>query len=127
WVWVMQIILGVGMFVVAGLSPHGNSAPFWIALSVLAILLATHDIACDGFYVQALDRCEQALYAGTRIAAFQVAKIVGSAGLVVLAARTNWQIGFAAAGVLMLLTSAANRAVMPHPDVQRAEGATPHA
>ena len=70
------------------------------------ILHATHDIACDGFYLQALDRKGQALYAGTRIAAFRVAMIVGSSLLVVLAGRTSWQIGFGAAGVLMLLTAA---------------------
>jgi PAT family beta-lactamase induction signal transducer AmpG len=127
WVWVMQIVLGVGMFGVASLSTHGNSAPLWIGLSALAILLATHDIACDGFYLQALDRKGQALYSGTRIGAFQVAKIVGSSGLVVLAARTNWQLGFAAAGVLMFLTAATNRAVMPSPAERHPEGARTHA
>ena len=127
WVWMMQIILAGGMFVVAAIALRGNSAPFWIGLSVLAILLATHDIACDGFYLQALDRPGQALYAGTRIAAFQVAKIVGSSGLVVLAGATNWQLGFAAAGVLMLLTAATNRGVMPKPTEQHPAEALPHA
>src|SRR6266496_2361257 len=35
WVWVMQIVLGVGMLGVASLSTHGNSAPLWIGLSAL--------------------------------------------------------------------------------------------
>ena len=56
WVWVMQIIVGLGMFGVASVSSHGNSWPLWVGLGTLAILLATHDIACDGFYLQALDR-----------------------------------------------------------------------
>src|SRR5262249_50684150 len=115
WVWVMQIILAVGMFGVAGLSIHGNSLWLWLGLGTLAILLATHDIACDGFYLQALDRPGQSRYAGTRIAAFQVAKIVGSSGLVFLAAHKGWQLGFSAAGALMLVTAATNRTVMPHP------------
>src|SRR5262245_52231934 len=127
WVWMMQIILGLGMLAVASLSSHGNSLPLWIGLGTLAILLATHDIACDGFYLQALDRRGQALFAGTRIGAFQVAKIVGSSALVVLAARKGWQVGFGAAGVLMFLTAATNYAVMPHPTERRSEAAHPHA
>jgi PAT family beta-lactamase induction signal transducer AmpG len=127
WVWVMQIVLAVGMFAVASLSSHGNSLPFWVGLVALAIFLATHDIACDGFYLQALDRHGQALYAGTRIGAFQIAKIVGSSGLVVLAARRGWQVGFAAAGVLMLITAATNRLVMPHPIEHHRREARRHA
>jgi PAT family beta-lactamase induction signal transducer AmpG len=127
WVWMMQIIVGVAMFGVASVSSHGNSWPLWVGLGMLAILLATHDIACDGFYLQALDRKGQALYAGTRIGAFRVAMIVGSSFLVVLAARRGWQVGFSAAGVLMFLTAATNFWVMPHPPERKAEGATPHA
>src|SRR4029078_7904669 len=87
WVWMMQIVLGIAMFGVASLSSHGDSCALLIGLGVLAILLATHDIACDGFYLQALDRKGQALYAGTRNAAFKLATIVGSSFLVVLGAR----------------------------------------
>ena len=70
---------------------------------------------------------DQALYAGTRIGAFRVATMVGSSFLVVLAARTSWQLGFGAAGVLMFLTAATTSAVMPHPPEHKASGATPHA
>jgi PAT family beta-lactamase induction signal transducer AmpG len=127
WTWVMEIVLGIGMFVVAGLSHHGNSFPLWAGLGIVAILLATHDIACDGVYLQALDRHGQALYAGTRIGAFFVARLVGSSGLVVLAGRTNWRIGFSAAGVLMFLTAITNRFVMPYPPERHPQAARPHA
>ena len=127
WVWVMQIVLGLGMLGVASVSGHGNAWPLWVGLGMLAILLATHDIACDGFYLQALDRKNQALYAGTRNGAFKLATIVGSSFLVVLAAHRGWQIGFSAAGVLMFVTAATNFWVMPRPPEQKAKGATPHA
>jgi MFS transporter, PAT family, beta-lactamase induction signal transducer AmpG len=115
WLWVMQIILGIAMLVVAAIAPTGNLTAFWAALSVLSILHATHDIACDGFYLQALDRKGQALFAGTRIAAFRVATLVGASALVWVAAQTSWMIGFGAAGVLMLATAGTNRLVMPQP------------
>ena len=115
WLWMMQIILGLGMLGVASVVPSGNLTMFWVALGVLSILHATHDIACDGFYLQALDRAGQALFSGTRIAAFRVATIVGSSALVYLAGKTTWELGFAAAGGLMVLTAILNRWVMPHP------------
>ena len=121
WLWVMQLVLGLGMFAVAAIAPHGTLRAFWIVAGVLAILSAVHDVACDGFYLQALDQDGQATFAGTRTAAFKLATIVGSSALVYLAAKTSWTIGFGAAGVLMLVAGVANRSLMPipaerHPD-----------
>lgn len=123
WLWVMQLVLGLGMFAVAAIAPHGTLRAFWIVAGVLAILSAVHDVACDGFYLQALDREDQATFAGTRTAAFKLATIVGSSALVYLAAKTNWTLGFGAAGVLMLVAGVANRSLMPipaehHPDAE---------
>jgi len=124
WLWALQLILGGGMLVVAGIAPSRNLTTFWIAMSALAVVHATHDIACDGFYLQALDRRQQALYAGTRLGAYRLAMIVGSSILVVLAGRTSWLLGFGAAGVLMILTALVNAAIMPHPPERHAEGAS---
>jgi len=123
WLWLMQIILGLAMIVVAAIVPSRNLTLFWAALGVLAILHATHDIACDGFYLQALDRKGQALFAGTRNAAFKVATLVGASALVWVADHSSWSIAFGAAGVLMLLTAGVNRIVMPHPPEQHPQEA----
>ena len=83
---------------------------------VLAVLHATHDIACDGFYMQALDRKGQALFSGDahgrlpRGDGWSVRRCSSF-----WPGRTNWMLGFGAAGVLMILTGVTNRAVMPHP------------
>ena len=115
WLWVLQLVLGLGMFAVAAVAPSRNLTAFWLMVSALAIVHATHDIACDGFYLQALDKHGQALYSGTRLGAYRLAMIVGSSVLVVLAGKTSWLWGFAAAGVLMILTAVVNAAIMPHP------------
>ena len=99
WLWVLQLVLGLGMFAVAAIAPSRNLTAFWLMVSALAIVHATHDIACDGFYLQALDKHGQALYSGTRLGAYRVAMIVGSSVLVVLAGKTSWLWGFGAAGV----------------------------
>ena len=121
WVVLLQLLLGAGMFGVAAISATRNMAVFWTALGVLAVVHATHDIACDGFYLQALDKAAQALYSGVRIAAFRIAMIVGSSVLVVLAGQTSWALGFGAAGALMILIGLVNMLVMPR--VGKGDGA----
>ncbi len=115
WLWVLQLVLGLGMFAVAAVAPSRNLTAFWLLVSALAVVHATHDVACDGFYLQALDKHGQALYSGTRLGAYRLAMIVGSSLLVVLAGKTSWMWGFGAAGVLMILTALVNAAIMPHP------------
>lgn len=115
WLWVLQVVLGAGMVGVGLIAPSRNLTAFWFAMAALAVVHATHDIACDGFYLQALDRRGQALYSGTRLGAYRLAMIVGSSGLVVLAGKTSWLLGFGAAGVLMVLVGLLNAALMPHP------------
>jgi PAT family beta-lactamase induction signal transducer AmpG len=124
WVIATQVVLAGGMMAVAAASQAQGFTLFWIVASLLAVVHATHDIACDGFYIQALDRHDQALYAGVRTAAFRVAMIVGSSALVVLAGRTSWLLGFGAAGVVMLATAMVNALVLPHPPERRPEEAT---
>jgi PAT family beta-lactamase induction signal transducer AmpG len=115
WVIALQILIGMGMLVVAGIAPGGNMTWFWLALGVVTVLHATHDIACDGFYLQALDRKNQALFSGVRTAAFRGAMIAGSMGLVKVGANFGWLWGFGGAGALMIVVALVNAALMPHP------------
>jgi PAT family beta-lactamase induction signal transducer AmpG len=115
WVILTQIVLGLGMFVVAAIAPSRNMTLFWVALGAVAIIHATHDIACDGFYLQALDRKQQALFAGARLAAFRTATLVGASVLVALAGQRGWLLGFGLGGALMILVAVVNHVLMPVP------------
>jgi PAT family beta-lactamase induction signal transducer AmpG len=115
WLLATQFALGLGMFAIAAIAPGRNLTLFWVFLGVLAVVHATHDIACDGFYLQMLDRTQQALFAGVRTAAFRLAMIVGASPLVYLAGKTNWLLGFGAAGALMILVAILNTIVTPRP------------
>jgi PAT family beta-lactamase induction signal transducer AmpG len=126
WLWGLQVLLGLGMFVVASIAPSRNLTAFWLAMAAMSVVHATHDIACDGFYLQALDKHDQALYSGTRLGAYRLALLVGSFPLVHLAGSRGWLWGFGAAGVLMILTTLVNAVVMPHPPERDArEAASP--
>jgi PAT family beta-lactamase induction signal transducer AmpG len=113
WVIVTQLLLGAGMLGVAVIAPSRNLTVFWTALGLLAVVHATHDIACDGFYLQALDRAGQALFSGVRVAAFRSAMIVGSSVLVYVAGRTSWTLGFGGAALLMITIALVNAFAMP--------------
>jgi PAT family beta-lactamase induction signal transducer AmpG len=118
WLVTTQLVLAAGMVAVgAAVSVAAPPwfAAFWLVASLFAVVHATHDIACDGFYIEALDRRQQALYSGVRAAPFRAAMIVGSSGLVVLASRAGWFAAFAAAGGIMLVTAFLNRALLPRP------------
>lgn len=124
WLLAMQLAIGLGMLGAAALvaTGSGGGAPvFWALLALVAVLHAVHDIACDGFFMIALSREGQALYSGTRLAAFRLAMYVGGSALVILAARTSWPLALGLAGVLMGVSGAVNAALLPHPD-ERADG-----
>jgi PAT family beta-lactamase induction signal transducer AmpG len=119
WLLATQFVMGIMMMLVGAVvsadSGGSSSAAFWIVLGALAIVHAVHDIACDGLYLLALDTQEQALYSGTRIAAFRVAMYVGGSGLVMMAAAAGFPSALTAAGAIMSLTGAINAWVVPRP------------
>jgi PAT family beta-lactamase induction signal transducer AmpG len=119
WLVDAQLALGLGMLLVAAVVGTGNLTLFWLVLALLSVLHATHDIACDGFYLSALNQRDQALFSGVRSAAFRTAMIVGSSLLVYLAGRSSWPLAFGCAGALMLLAALLNRRILPHPEQRR--------
>ena len=91
--------------------------------AVIAFVSATHDIAIDGFYLDALDKDRQALYVGVRSAAYKIAWLVGSGGLVFLAgycaarstSTTGWAIAFGSGGIIFLLIYLFQVWYLPYP------------
>lgn len=123
WLLATQGVLGLGMLLTALTLQDSDLTLFWLALALLSVVHATHDIACDGFYLSALAERDRALYSGVRNAAYRAALIVGSSLLVYLAGRTSWELAFASAGVLMLLVALVNARLLPHPAERRSADA----
>ncbi len=81
-----QMVSGVTFGLIA-LSLHLPSF-FAITIALFAIVAfsgATHDVACDGVYMDELNAQEQAKYIGWQGAFYNVAKIIGTGLLVYLA------------------------------------------
>ncbi|MEG4579902.1 MFS transporter [Microcoleus sp. MON1_C5] len=58
-----------------------------VIFTAIAFVSATHDIAIDGFYLNTLNKEQQALFVGVRNTAYRGAVIAGSGVLVVLAGK----------------------------------------
>jgi PAT family beta-lactamase induction signal transducer AmpG len=121
WTFGLQLAFGLGIALVGAWATlgHTDRTLFWAALGLLALMHAVHDIACDGFYMLALKPREQALYSGTRQAAYRAAMYVGGGALVLVAARFGWQVAFTTAGLLTAGTGLLNGRLLPHVDEPR--------
>jgi PAT family beta-lactamase induction signal transducer AmpG len=98
WILLMQLCLAALFCLLAlGLVTPDPLPLTLIVFVVIACTSATHDIAVDGYYLEALNLKEQALFVGIRSAAYRVAFLAGSGGLVFLAGFLN-QTGFRLAG-----------------------------
>lgn len=107
----LALVLAIGAL--AWPAGSGDLRSIAIALTVVAFLGATQDIAIDGFYMRALAKDQQASLSGLRVGAYRVALLVGKGLLVALAGLTSWRTCFLAAAGVMLALAAFHVAVLP--------------
>lgn len=90
------------------------------AFMLLGVLSATHDIAVDGFYLEALDKDAQARFVGYRAPAYRAAIIVITGPVVVFARYAGWTAAFAVCAGLMGLLLAAHTVILPRSETPKA-------
>ena len=134
WMWLMQIALAICIAGVA-LSLLSSHWLTWclIALTVGAFSSATYDIACDGFYMKALDKDAQSFFVGIRSTAYRLSMIFASGvltTLVGLLARSNggdlmraWFLVMMGVAGLMLVFAFAHRMWLPRLNAVATDGA----
>jgi PAT family beta-lactamase induction signal transducer AmpG len=103
----MQFTGAVGLALLAlALQLPSYFAAAIAVLFLLAYASATHDIACDGLYMAALDTKQQAAYAGWQGAFFNASKFLTLGGLLVLAGTLERQMGvFNAWSIIFVMLS----------------------
>lgn len=132
WMWMTQTLLAVCIGGVA-LSFCASHWLVWclLALTVGAFTSATYDVACDGFYMQALDKDAQSFFVGIRSTAYRLSMIFASGlltTLVGLVARVNggnlasaWMWILAGVAVMMALFAFGHRLWLPEQSSAQAE------
>src|SRR4051812_25508301 len=86
WTLAMQVLIAIMMGCVA--IAMTSSAYFGLtvgAMFIIATLSATHDIACDGFYLLSLDRQRQAAFSGVLSTSSRMARLFVTAFVLFLA------------------------------------------
>jgi MFS transporter, PAT family, beta-lactamase induction signal transducer AmpG len=123
WLIATEALLGITIVALAWWAGRGALDMAMRVLWVAAVLAATHDIAIDGFYLDALDKDQQALFSGVRIPAYRGALLAGK-GLLVLAGvlqvaawdrAAAWRVVFLVAGALLVVLAAAHAWLLPSP------------
>lgn len=133
WIVVAQLVLCAMSVLLAGSAFVPNNVVLSVsALALIAVASATHDVAIDGYYMDVLNKKQQAVYVGVRNAIYKIAVLVGQGPLVMLAGyvaiaggkagySTGWATAFAACGVLFLLFGILHLFILP-----RVAGQTKH-
>lgn len=91
WVVVTQLVVAA-VFAIIGMSMHLEMF-YPISLALMAIAAfgsASHDIACDGFYMIALNKSDQSFFVGVRTTFYRIAMF---AALGLVPQVVNWQLG----------------------------------
>jgi len=135
--WTVTTQFAISAALVAVALALGSPVFFAVTLALLwamALTSATHDIACDGFYMLGLPAHEAAAFVGVRSTAYRLAMITGQGAFVVLAGhleqlapdepRRAWAITFAALAAVMAALAAWHRIILPRPTGDR-PGAAP--
>lgn len=118
WTVLMQILMGI-LLAVTAFTLQGS---WWwagslMALAAVALFSATHDIAADGFYMDALSERQQAFFVGIRSTFYRLAMIFGQGILLIIAGVIEQRTGPTPAQLLIQASSEPAQQVAPAPAI----------
>lgn len=115
WLLGCEIAIVVLIALIALLSAGASAALGLLALGflMLGLLSATHDIAIDGYYLEALDTVEQSRWVGFRAASYRLAMLVVGGPLLWLCAKIGWAGGLSIAALSMALLLGYHALLLP--------------
>mgnify|MGYP003384591658 FL=1 len=93
-----------------------------VMLALMALASATHDVSIDGFYLDVLDKEQQSFFVGVRSAAYKMALLFATGGMVFLAGNlekqfglhTGWGVAFAVTSAVLGVTALFHACYLPH-------------
>ena len=123
WIVVMEMTMAIALAGVAFTLP----TPYYVQLTMaffflIAFSSATHDIAADGFYMEALDERQQAQNVGVRSIFYRLSKVISEGQLIMFigslevytrSAFTAWSLGLGAVALLLALATLYHWVVLP--------------
>jgi MFS transporter, PAT family, beta-lactamase induction signal transducer AmpG len=121
WVLAMQAILVGIMSIIAVMASTSLAVPAIAALFFTgAVISATHDIAIDGYYMEALDVDGQAKFVGYRVMAYRIAMMTGTGVVVTLGTTLGWIIAFSCGAAVFAVFFVYHLFFLPEPQMETA-------
>lgn len=84
--------------------PSAGLTPLFIAGFIFSTIAASQDVITDGLAVRMLDAKERGLANAIQVGAYRFGMILGGGALLMVFARTNWQVTFLCMAGLLTLT-----------------------
>jgi len=104
WMLSMQFMLILLLCAVAFIAPLSRGVMIIAILFFAgAFLAATHDMAIDGYYMEALDKEGQSRFVGYRVMAYRISMMAGTGVIVTIGTMTSWRTGFLFAALLLVI------------------------
>ncbi len=101
WLLLSQALLVFFFASIALLCPFSGAVPVLFFLFFAAsIVAATHDVAIDGYYLEALNKEGQSKFVGYRVMAYRIAMMFGSGVVVTIGALIGWFWAFCLSAVV---------------------------
>lgn len=129
WILATQILMATALACVAlALPGHSYFRYTMASFMAMAFLSATHDIAADGFYIEALDSAERSFFVGIRTTFYRIALVLVQGVLVALAGTLEicygdipqaWTMVFLILSALMGLMAVYHIIVLPRPEAAK--------
>lgn len=125
WIVVAQLVLSCLCALLAGSAFLPDNVYLSVsALALIALASATQDVAIDGYYMDVLNKREQAVYVGVRNAIYKIAVLVGQGPLVMLAGyvavskgasdyKLGWATAFSVCGAIFLIFGVLHLFILP--------------
>ncbi|NUN16741.1 MAG: hypothetical protein HUU55_24200 [Myxococcales bacterium] len=110
--WVIPLVIAAIALTTLSLPPTAILLAS-VGFFLLAVLSATHDIAIDGYYLEALDKAGQSRFVGYRAAAYRIAMLFVSGPLLMLMGRVGWFGGLLLTAALMIGLFGVHRWMLP--------------
>ncbi len=124
WIVCTQIVLALTSIALA-LSLGGSNVAVLsiLVFSIMAVVSATQDVSCDGYYLEVLNKKQQSYFVGVRNTFYKTALLFGQGGLVVLAGwlahnpsfgiKGGWAVVFVLCAAIFALLAAFHFFILP--------------
>lgn len=121
WLFFVEVAISLILVLITLLvgTVEGISTALVAGFAVLAILSATHDIAIDGLYLEALDEKEQSAYVGLRATFYRIASLLVVGPLLVLCDSLGWFVGLLCVTGIMVVITACHYVFLPDVEARR--------